>query len=279
MEESAFNMKSESEYRHDIIEVCRRIYQKGYVASNDGNVTVRMSEDEILATPTGMSKGDISSDQLIKVDMDGKVIAGFHQPSSELKLHIRAYEKRTDVRSVVHAHPPISTGFAVAGIALEQMAIPEVITTLGRIPLAPYGTPSTEELAHTIDEYICSCNAILLANHGALTVGPDVFSAYYTMERVEHSAHIIWVAKSLGGERPLSKESISKLAEIRKKMMSGNNARCATCPLLQAEMDKEHNRADEQELIDLIARVTADVIRETGGMRVLKNGVMEVKMD
>ena len=115
-------MKSESEYRRDIVEVCQRIYQKGFVASNDGNVTARISEDEVLATPTGMSKGDISPDQLIKVDMKGDVIAGFLKPSSELKLHLHIYEERPDVGAVVHAHPPISTGFAVAGVSLYGRA-------------------------------------------------------------------------------------------------------------------------------------------------------------
>jgi len=213
-------MKSESEYRRNMIEVCKRIYQKGFVASNDGNVTIRMSKDEILATPTGMNKGDLTSDQLIKVNMSGKKIAGDLKPSSELKLHIHVYEERADVRSVVHAHPPISTGFAVAGIAIDQMAIPEVIATLGIVPLAPYAMPSTEELAHTIDKFIGKCNAILLANHGVVAVGPDVYSAYYTLERVEHSAHIIWVARSLGGEKALSKEDIDKLLKRKTKTSS-----------------------------------------------------------
>ena len=207
-------MKSESEYRRDLVEVCKRIYQKGFVASNDGNVSLRMSEDEILATPTNMSKGDISPDQLIKVNMKGEVIAGFLKPSSELKLHIRIYEKRADVGAVVHAHPPISTGFAVAGISLEQRAIPEVIATLGGVPLAPYNTPSTDELARSIDEFIDRHDAILLSNHGVVAAGPDVYEAYYKLERVEHSAHIIWVARTLGGERPLDDSEYDKLISI-----------------------------------------------------------------
>ncbi|MDI6739601.1 MAG: class II aldolase/adducin family protein [Candidatus Edwardsbacteria bacterium] len=262
-------MRAESEYRRDIIEVCKRIYQKGYVASNDGNVTIKISDDEILATPTGMSKGDLSPDQLIKVNMKGEIISGFLKPSSELKLHIRAYEKRPDVGSVVHAHPPISTGFAVAGIALEQMAMPEVIATLGCIPLAPYGTPSTDELASTIDKFVGRCNAILLSNHGVVAVGSDVYSAYYTLERVEHTAHIIWVARTLGGEKALSKENIDKLMGLRKSM-----GVCATCPVLKAGRDNENQQSQLndapsdnseiiklQELVDLVTRVTAEVIK------------------
>lgn len=266
-------MKLESEYRRDITEVCKRIYQKGFVASNDGNVTIRMSENEILATPTGMSKGDISPDQLIKVNMSGEIVAGFLKPSSELKLHIRAYEKRPDIRSVVHAHPPISTGFAVAGIALDQMAIPEVIATLGKVPLAPYATPSTDELAHTIDAYINECNAILLSNHGVLAVGSDIYSAYYTLERVEHSAHIILVARTLGGEKALSREDIEKLLDVHKKSeMAGKNDIYADWPPSKTAMDKEEERlqsnvsdmTDQRELVELITRVIVDLINEEG---------------
>jgi len=253
-------MKSESEYRRDIIEVCRRIYQKAYVASNDGNVSVRTSENEILATPTGINKGDLSADQLIKVNMSGDVIAGFLKPSSELKLHLHAYKNRRDIRSVVHAHPPISTGFAVAGIALDQMAIPEVIATLGTVPLAPYATPSTDELAHTIDDYISKCNAILLSNHGVVTFGPDIFSAYYTLERVEHSAYIIWVAKSLGGEKALRRSDIDRLIEIRRKAEASSD-------LTHTEIGEEKEQlqtgsvSDESYLVDVIARAIVDVIK------------------
>jgi len=251
------NIKLESEHRRDIVEVCKRLYQKGFVASNDGNVSVRLSDKEILATPTGMSKGEITSNQLIKVNIDGEVIEGFLKPSSELKLHLHIYKSRPDVKSVVHAHPPISTGFAVAGIALDQMAIPEVIATLGTVPLAPYATPSTEELAHTVDGYIEKCNAILLSNHGVVTVGTDVFSAYYTMERVEHSAYIIWVARSLGGEKPLSQENINKLLEIRKR-----SEKTSSYTELNDEthVQKEDFYDNEQELAEIITRTIVDTL-------------------
>jgi L-fuculose-phosphate aldolase len=253
------NIKMESEYRRDLIEVCRRMYQKGFVASNDGNVSIRLSENEILATPTGMSKGDISPDQLIKVNMKGDVVEGFLKPSSELKLHIHIYKSRPDVKSVVHAHPPISTGFAVAGIAIDQMAIPEVIASLGAVPLAPYATPSTDELAHSIDEFIGNCNAILLSNHGVVTVGPDVYSTYYTMERVEHSAYITWVAKSLGGEKRLSEENIEKLLGVRKRTEVSSSL---------SEPNKEEISSgnadyyeDEGKLAELITRAIVEAIK------------------
>lgn len=257
-----FNIKLESQYRRDLIEVCKRMYQKGYVASNDGNVSIRIADNEILATPTGMSKNDISPDQIIKVNMKGNLIEGYLKPSSELKLHIRAYEARPDVKAVVHAHPPISTGFAVAGIALDQMAIPEVIATLGTVPLAPYATPSTDQLAHSIDEFITKCNAILLSNHGVVTVGSDVHSAYYTMERVEHSAYIIWVAKSLGGERPLSKENIDKLIDVRNKNEVSSSHDFSDSykeePIQQPIKDDENDK----ELVELITRIIVEKIKE-----------------
>lgn len=255
------NINLESQYRRDLVEVCRRMYQKGFVASNDGNVSIRISDKEILATPTGMSKGDISPDQLIKVNMKGELISGYLKPSSELKLHIRAYEARHDVKSVVHAHPPISTGFAVAGIALDQMAIPEVIATLGTVPLADYATPSTEQLAHSINGFIDKCNAILLSNHGVVTVGSDVYSAYYTMERVEHSAYIIWVAKSLGGERRLSKENIDKLIEIRNKTEVSSTHDFSDSYKDLEDQQPIKNYENEDELTELITKIIVETIK------------------
>jgi L-fuculose-phosphate aldolase len=253
------NIKLESQYRRDLVEVCRRMYQKGFVASNDGNVSIRIADNEILATPTGMNKGDISPDQFIKVNMKGELIEGYLKPSSELKLHIRAYEARSDVKAVVHAHPPISTGFAVAGIALDQMALPEVIATLGTVPLAPYATPSTDELAHSIDKFIGSCNAILLSNHGVITVGPDVYSTYYTMERVEHSAYIIWVAKSLGGEKKLNKENIDKLLSMKNKTEASHDFTDS----YKEDQPQQIANSDEneQKLAELITRVIVETIK------------------
>jgi len=228
-------MKSEGEHRKDIVEVCRRIYSKGYVASNDGNVSVRISDEEVIATPTGMSKGFLTTDQLVKVNMEGEKLEGYLNPSSEIKFHIRVYRERPDVRAVVHAHPPISTAFAVAGVPLDELILPEVILTLGIVPIAPYAPPSTEELADKVGEYIRCCDAVLLANHGALTVGSDVYSAYYKMETLEHFAHILWIARSLGGPRQLGQEDVEKLMELREKFrISTKNPLCDRCPVLKA---------------------------------------------
>jgi L-fuculose-phosphate aldolase len=262
-------MRGEGEHRKDIVEVCRRIYNRGYVASNDGNVSIRISEEEIIATPTGMSKGFLTTDQLVKVNMNGEKLEGYLNPSSEIKFHIRIYQERPDVRAVVHAHPPISTAFAVAGISLDELILPEVILTLGVIPIAPYAPPSTEELADKVGEYIGCCDAVLLANHGALTVGPDVYSAYYKMETMEHFAHILWIARSLGGPKQLSQEDVEKLMELRERFrISTKNPLCEQCPVLKAAqafvggVSPEISSPEPEG--DLIDRITRAVLEELG---------------
>jgi L-fuculose-phosphate aldolase len=255
-------MKTETDYRHDIVEIGKRIYAKGFVASNDGNFSIRIADNEVLITPTGMSKAYLSPDQIIKVNMSGERIDGYLKPSSELPFHLKIYEIREDVKSVVHAHPPISTAFAVAGIPLDDTILPEAILSLGCIPLAKYGTPGTEELVETVEGTILGCDAILLANHGALTVGPDIYTAYYRMETMEHFAHIDWVARTLGQVNQLGTEDVQKLLELRK-----DKPLCNLCPVL-SDLQTDENSSprtasmNEQELTELIAKVTANVLKE-----------------
>ena len=230
--------------RKDIIEVCRRIYGKGYVAANDGNVSVRISEDRMMITPSGMSKGFLSEDQLILCDMEGNKISGALNPSSETHMHLMVYGEREDVNGVVHAHPPIATGFAVAGIPLAQCVLPEVIVSLGSIPIAEYGTPSTPEISEPIKDYIQDYDAFLLENHGALTIGPDVYRAYYKMETVELFAHITFVARQLGNVHVLSDEQVQKLLQVREKLgVKGKNPGCVGCPL-RCEKPLEEREGD-----------------------------------
>ena len=259
-------MKTEKEYRHDIVEIGRRVYAKGYVAANDGNISIRISDDEALVTPTGMSKGFLTTDQLIKVAISGEQIEGYLRPSSELPFHLKVYELRDDVKAIVHAHPPISTAFAVAGIPLDEMILPEMIVSLGCIPIAKYGTPGTDELVEAISEIILSCDAILLANHGALTVGTDVYSAYYKMETMEHTAHINWAARTLGNVNPLGDEELLKLLQLREQLGTKSNLcdRCSTLPNLQTSNNGLGVDISEEELIELIALVTTNVIRGLG---------------
>jgi len=206
---------SETQLRHDIVEVGRRLYARGYVASNDGNISVRLEGGRLLTTPKSVSKGFMAPEMMCITDMEGKKLAGDRSPSSELLMHLEVYRSRPDVNAVVHAHPPLATAFAVAGIPLDRAVLAEVITTLGSIPIADYATPSTHELPDAVRKYIKVHDGVLLANHGALTIGTDLFSAYYKMETVEHFAKISLVARLLGGERLLAQHEVKRLASLR----------------------------------------------------------------
>ena len=206
---------SEDRVRSDIVEVGRRLYARGYVASNDGNISVRLDDARILTTPKSVSKGFMSPDMMCVVDLEGRKLAGERDPSSELLMHLEVYRQRPDVRAVVHAHPPLATGFAVAGIPLDRAVLAEVITTLGSVPIAEYGTPSTRELPEAVRRYIKAHDGLLLANHGALTVAHELYAAYYKMETIEHFAKISLVARLLGGERLLSAEEVARLQALR----------------------------------------------------------------
>ena len=176
--------------RADIVEVGRRLYARAYTASNDGNISVRLGPGRLLMTPKSVCKGFMTPDMMCITDLDGRKLQGDRDPSSEALMHLEVYRQRPDVQAVVHAHPPIATGFAVAGIPLNKAVLAEVLTTLGSIPIAEYATPSTSELPEAVRKYIKAHDGMLLANHGALTVGADLFAAYYKMETIEHFAKI-----------------------------------------------------------------------------------------
>ena len=207
----------EEQLRLDIVEVGRRLWTRGFVASNDGNISVRLPGDRLLMTPTSVSKGFMTPEMLVVTDLDGRLLAGEpdRKPSSEILLHLVAYRHRPDVQAVVHAHPPLATGFAVEGIPLDRAVLAEVVTTLGSIPIAVYGTPSTPELPASVEPYLKTHDALLLANHGALALGKDVFAAYYKMETIEHFARISLVARLLGREHLLSRQEVGRLQELR----------------------------------------------------------------
>lgn len=207
--------------KEDIVEVGRRIYNLGFVAANDGNISVRTGDNEILTTPTGVSKGFMTPDMIIKVDMAGNQLEGELKPSSELRLHLEVYRQRPDVRALLHAHPPVATAFTVAGIPLDRPVLPEIVVSLGRIPTAKYATPSTEELPASIRPFLEKHDAILLENHGALTVGGDLFNALFKMEQIEHFAKISLYARLLGGERELPPDAVEKLLMVRERLGLG----------------------------------------------------------
>jgi L-fuculose-phosphate aldolase len=206
---------SEQELRAAIVEVGRRLYARGYTASNDGNISLRLDDRRLLMTPKSVCKGFMTADMMVVTDLDGKKLAGDRDPSSEMQMHLEVYRQRPDAGAVVHAHPPMATGFAVAGIPLDRAVLAEVVTTLGSVPIAEYATPSTKELPEAVRKYVRAHDGMLLANHGALTLGTDVFAAYYKMETIEHFAHISLVARLLGGERLLSRQEVDRLQGLR----------------------------------------------------------------
>jgi L-fuculose-phosphate aldolase len=208
--------------------VGRRLYAHGYTASNDGNISVRLDDSRLLMTPKSVCKGFMSADMMCITDLEGRKLQGDRDPSSEMKMHLEVYRQRPDAKAVVHAHPPIATGFAVAGIPLDRAVLAEVVTTLGSVPIADYATPSTNELPEAVRKYVKTHDGMLLANHGALTLGADLFAAYYKMETIEHFAKISLVARLLGGERLLSREEVFRLQGLRG--MYGVAAPAPICP-------------------------------------------------
>lgn len=202
--------------RAQICEIGRRHWLREYIAGNDGNISVRLNEREILATPTGVSKGFLTPDMLVVIDRAGEVLRGNMRPSSELKMHRAFYDARPDVRAVCHAHPITATGFAVAGLSLDRCTLPEVVIRLGGVPLTKYGMPGTDELTQDIIEnYVHDYDAFLLANHGVVTVSQTLMDAHHKMETVEHFAKISLVARQLGEENEFTPEQMQQLVESR----------------------------------------------------------------
>src|SRR5512139_566902 len=207
--------RAEEQIRADIVEAGRRLYARAYVASNDGNISARLDEHRVITTPKSVSKGFMTPDMMVVVDYEGKKVSGDRDASTELPMHLEVYRNRSDVRAVVHAHPPLATGFAVAGIPLTRAVLAEVITTLGSVPIAEYATPSTAELPEAVRKYIKSHDGMLLANHGAVTCGDSVTSAYHKMETIEHFAKISLVARLLGREHLISRGEVERLQGLR----------------------------------------------------------------
>ena len=213
-------MTSERQHRQDILRFGRFIHERCYIAATDGNLSVRLDEDRILSTPTAMCKGMMDARDLVTVDLQGNRIAGKRNVSSEIAMHLLIYRLRPDVRAIVHAHPPTATGYAAAGLPLNQPLVSEVLIALGSIPLAAYGTPGTPELSDALAPLVPDHDAILMSNHGVVTYGEDLQIAYMRMETVEHFAKIALVTHMLGKQQLLSSEEIQKLALCREKYVS-----------------------------------------------------------
>lgn len=201
--------------REDLVRFGKMLHAQGFVAATDGNLSVRLDSSRVLVTPTGFSKGMMRQEDMVIVDLHGKKLSGFYNPSSEIAMHLTIYRMRPDVDAVVHAHPCTATGFASAGIALDEPLCSEVVITLGAVPLAPYATTGTMELSDSLRPFIPFHDAILMANHGVVAYGEDLPRAYMRMEAVEHYAKIVLATRQLGSARSLNSRELEKLVAVR----------------------------------------------------------------
>ena len=270
-------MVNEYEIKKQICDIGKRIYDKGMVAANDGNISVKLNDNEFLCTPTGVSKGFMTPEYICKVDAEGKVIqanAGF-KPSSEIKMHMRVYKHRPDVKSVVHAHPMYATAFAIAGIPLTQPIMPEAVIALGCVPIAEYGTPSTDEIPDAVEKYLPYFDAVLLENHGALTFSDSLLAAYHKMESVEFYAQLLTISKQLGGAQELSKAQVERLYEIRRQFGLSGKHPANLCPNAKAGLPSCHSCGNKvcgstsssscaTASNDLVAEITKKVMEQLG---------------
>jgi len=226
------SMQNEYAIKKEMCEIGKRVYERGMVAANDGNFSVKLNENEFLCTPTGVSKGFMTPEYICKVDAEGNVIQanrGF-KPSSEIKMHMRVYKERPDVKSVVHAHPLYATTFAIAGIPLTQPIMPEAVIALGCVPIAKYGTPSTMEIPDAVSEHLQYFDAVLLENHGALAYSVSLLDAYHKMESLEFYAQLLYQSRMIGGPQELTQEQVEKLYDIRRQFGLPGKHPANVCP-------------------------------------------------
>ena len=265
-------MVNEFEIKKQICDIGKRIYNRNMVAANDGNISVKLNDNEFLCTPTGVTKGFMTPEYICKVDAKGNVIQanGNFRPSSEIKMHMRVYEKRPDVGSVVHAHPVYATSFAIAGIPLTQPIMPEAVIALGCVPIAPYGTPSTMEIPDAVEPYLEHFDAVLLESHGALTWSTDFLAAYLKMESVEFYAQLLYQSKMLGGPKEFDKETVQRLYQIRRQMglpgkhpanlcQNKDGMNCHNCGGSCGSTETAANND-----ADLVAKITKQVMAQLG---------------
>ncbi len=250
-------MKTREHIAQEIVEVCHRVAAQRFVTAMDGNISARLPNGNILCTPTSLNKGFVTAEDLVEVTLEGKQISGTRKPSSEMDMHLFIYNNRTDVNAVVHCHPPYATGFAVARIPMTECVLPEVIVGLGAIPLAEYATPSTKEVGESLAPYMKNADAILLANHGAVTYGNDVWCAYFRMEKLEHTAHILFVAHTLGGVKTLSAGEIEKLRTVSIQNYGkdfSNKIACEVLPRKESDEEIELTQSEYQHIIEEVQR-------------------------
>ncbi len=197
-----------------LVEICHKVYAKGFVAAYDGNISFRTSNNSVLITRSGICKGDVTEKDIVEIDLNGKSLSGNKKISTEHKIHLYAYKKRKEINAVVHCHPTYATTFALLGEGLDKHYLPEVFLTIGKVPLCKYATPSTEGVHKSLDPFIKYSWAMLLENHGAVTLGKNLDDAYFKMEKLEHAAKIILLARLIGKPRELSKKNIDDILRI-----------------------------------------------------------------
>lgn len=237
------NKKSEKQHRRELCLVGRWMYEREYIVACEGNLSVRLGNDRILTTPTCMNKGMLEPEDLVVVDLEGRHLEGARRMSSEVLMHLLFYRIRSDVNAVCHAHPATATGFATAGRALDQALLPEVVIGLGKVPLVRYGTPGTPDLSAAIEPYVDHYDALLLANHGAVTCGADLLTAFYRMETVEHTAKITLAAENAGTPKLFSSREVAKLMAARARY--GVQSPPGGGAELPVTSDEEENVTDE----------------------------------
>ena len=271
---------TEHELREEMVRVGRLMWERGYLASTDGNLSVRLGPDRLLVTPSGLSKGFLSADDLVVIRLDGEPLSrsasrgGGQRPSSEIRLHLEVYTQRPDVNAVIHAHPPLATAFSIAGVSLARCVIPEVIVTLGGIPTTQYATPGTTEVPESIRQAVSQYDAMILAHHGSLTVGQTLWEAYLRLERVEQTAQITLAAHQLGRVSALSPQAVEKLAEMRRAWLQRQGRDlcegCSVCVLgdnyqLPTGVTLTPTHGSDEEA--LVWRITQAVMKNLGGER------------
>ncbi len=216
--------------RGAVCQVARMAYDKGFITNVDGNFSVRMGDRGILITPAGAPKAFLQPEQIAHIDLDGNVVDGQARASTEVSMHLMAYRERPEMRAICHAHPQHAVAFTLAGLSLDLCVIPEVVVTIGSIPTAPYGTPGTEELPESLRSLVRCSDVVMLERHGALTLGTSLIDAFRKLEVIEHTASILYFARTLGGVKELTPEQVGKLLDSRKKLgLQGMNTICSKC--------------------------------------------------
>jgi L-fuculose-phosphate aldolase len=275
-------MRFENEHRQEMVTVGQKMYQRGYVAATDGNISVRLDGGRVLITPSGICLGEMRPEDMVIVDGRGRPAGAAYgsddasrrsddaarQPSSELPMHLEVYGQRSDVGAVIHAHPPLATAFTVAGISLARCVIPEVVLTMGTIPTTRYATPSTEKGREAVRELIRTHDALILDRHGTLTVGQDLISAYQKLEKVEHAARVTLAARQLGNIQTLPPEEVKRLEAMRSQLGLGQNvtacSQCGTCGREDGEDGWETTGVVDEGVVDVMTEEILKVLEDLG---------------